>query len=428
MSITCGKVDIILNFIISIFGPQVKISDHQNYLILFFVILMIANACKVSQKTSGTKTDADMDTIYTQVDSIDLEEIPEIYITQQGDTLYSLDEEVEIETYRVLPDSVTLMAVGDIMMGTNYPNSSYLPANTGSYLWNDVCDLLSSADITFGNLEGTILDGEGEPKECNNPKYCYLFRMPAYLSENLTSCGFDLISVANNHANDFGASGRMSTQKILDSLGIGKAGSIESPYMVHKVNGIYIGFVAFAPNKGTLLFHNQQHAVEIIKDLDSLSDMVVVSIHGGAEGPENQNVTRKREFYFGEDRGNIWEFSHTLIDAGADVILGHGPHVPRAIEVYNERLIAYSLGNFLTYGRFNLSGPAGLAPVLEANLTVEGKFLSGKIHSFKQSYSYGPQFDREYTASKTIKKLTAEDFPESQIFIEDDGRIFYIQN
>tara|TARA_Y100001972_G_scaffold128563_1_gene190209 strand:- start:2307 stop:3524 length:1218 start_codon:yes stop_codon:yes gene_type:complete len=405
----------------------VNIHDRLYYILCLLLILIIVNACKTSQKSLSQSSPIAEDTLQQAVDSVTLE-LPVYYITQKGDTLLSLDEEVSIETYRVLPDSISLMAVGDIMMGTNFPNSSYLPAKDGSYLWNDVCDLLSSADITFGNLEGTMLDGEGEPKECNNPKACYLFRMPSYLSGNLTRCGFDLISIANNHANDFGPTGRKSTQRILDSLGIGQAGSIESPYTIHKIGGLYVGFVAFAPNKGTLLFHNQEQAIEIVKELDSLADLIVVSIHGGAEGADNQNITRKREFYYGEDRGNIYEFSHILIDHGADVILGHGPHVPRAMEVYKERIIAYSLGNFLTYGRFNLKGAAGLAPILEANLAVDGKFLSGQIHSFRQSYTNGPLKDSGKTAAATIKKLSEEDFPENQIFIEEDGRIFYIQN
>ncbi len=405
----------------------VKICDPRYRIYYFILLFAIVNSCKISQKTTSQTSVSITDSLLQVVDTIDLE-ITQYFVTQKGDTLLSLDEEVFIETFRVLPDSISLMAVGDIMMGTNFPNASYLPANDGAYLWNGVCELLASADITFGNLEGTMLDGEGEPKECKNPKACYLFRMPSYLSANLTKCGFDLISVANNHANDFGPSGRARTQQILDSLRIGKAGSIESPYTIHKINGLYIGFVAFAPNKGTLLFHNQEQAIQIVTELDSLADMVVVSIHGGAEGVDNQHITRKREFYYGEDRGNIYEFSHTLIDYGADVILGHGPHVPRALEVYKERLIAYSLGNFLTYGRFNLRGAAGLAPILEANLTVDGKFLSGQIHSFRQSYTNGPLNDSGMTAATTIKKLSEEDFPENEIFIEEDGRIFYIQN
>ena len=69
---------------------------------------------------------------------------------------------------------------------------------------------------------------------------------------------------------------------------------------------------------------------------------------------KNQRVTREREYYYGENRGNVYELAHLMVDHGADVILGHGAHVVRAIEVYNQRVIAYSLGNFLTYSRFNL--------------------------------------------------------------------------
>ncbi len=186
--------------------------------------------------------------------------------------------------------------------------------------------------------------------------------MPTRLATNLVDCGFDLLSVANNHANDFGPVGRKVTRKTLDSLGLTSAGSTEHPYTIAEIGNLKVGFVAFAPNKGTLTFYNAEYARSIVTMLDSLSDLVIISIHGGAEGAKNMHVTRAREFYFGEDRGNIYEFSHAMIDAGADLVLGHGPHVVRAIEVYKNRLIAYSLGNFLTYGRFNLKGANGESP------------------------------------------------------------------
>ena len=387
---------------------------------------MFATSCRVTKPAKNQDTKDTLDA--TSIVKDTLPEAPPIYITQKGDTLENFEEEVAIALERVLPDSVSVAAVGDIMMGTNFPNAAYLPADSGAYLWNDTRGLLSAADITFGNLEGTILDGEGDPKECKNPKACYLFRMPSYLSAHLVESGFDLLSLANNHANDFGIPGRKSTQRILDSIGISHAGAIEQPYTVSLINGLYIGFVAFAPNKGTLLFHNQQKALEIIHKLDSITDIVFVSIHGGAEGAKNQHITREREFYFGEDRGNIYEFSHLLIDNGADIILGHGPHVARAIEVYKNKLIAYSLGNFLTYGRFNLKAESGLAPLLVAHLSPTGEFLSGRIHAFRQSYTNGPIKDPLGQAITTIKKLSEEDFPENEIIIEEDGRIFYIQN
>jgi poly-gamma-glutamate capsule biosynthesis protein CapA/YwtB (metallophosphatase superfamily) len=392
-------------------------------LILPLLFLLVLYSCKTA-KLATTQTSV-VDPIIVPLDTLIQKPL---YITQKGDTLPSLDLEVDIAIKRLLPDTISIAAVGDIMMGTNYPNKSYLPADNGKFLWNESREILKNADITFGNLEGTILDGEGDPKECNNPKACYLFRMPTSITSNLVDCGFDLMSVANNHANDFGTVGRISTQKTLDSLGIVTAGSIENPYTITKINGMRIGFVAFAPNKGTLGFYDTARAIAIIKELELESDMVIVSIHGGAEGAANQHLTRKREFYFGEDRGNIYEFSHLMIDNGADVIIGHGPHVSRAIEVYKKRIISYSLGNFCTYGRFNLTGANAVAPILISKVSASGEFLTGEIISFKQTYADGPKFDPTLTASRTISKLSQEDFPENEIFVDEKGRIIYLHN
>ncbi|MDE0470595.1 MAG: CapA family protein [Ekhidna sp.] len=348
-------------------------------------------------------------------------------ITQQVDTLPGLSEEVEIQISGSLPDTVIIMGVGDIMMGTNFPNESYLPSDTGRYLWKEVAPILRSADITFGNLEGVILNEGGQQKKCNNPKLCYLFRTPEYLAKNFIDCEFDLMSIANNHANDFGKTGRISTQKVLDSLKIGHAGSIEQPFTIKNIGYLKVGFCAFAPNKGTASIHQTENIKSIIQHLDSLSDIVIASFHAGAEGSEHRHVTRKKEYYYGEDRGDVFELAHLMIDLGADVVFGHGPHVVRAIEVYQNKMIAYSLGNFLTYGRFNLEGYAGEAPILELRTDTNGKFLSGQIHSFRQHYNLGPGIDPNFSSLKTIQQLSLGDFPENPIFIDDNGSIQYLE-
>lgn len=383
------------------------------------LLLFVLHACKVSSPTITPSP------VSTQQDTIPA---PPVYVTQKGDTLDSLLMPIDISIHRLLPDTVLIRGVGDIMMGTQYPSTSYLPGGNGEYLWDDVRELLLSADITFGNLEGTVLDGEGDPKECANPKACYLFKMPVRFTPNLLQNGFDLLSLANNHANDFGEPGRMSTLSVLDSIGIAVAGSVERPYSITTIGHLKVGFIAFAPNKGTLGFYDVAYASSLVAHLDSLSDLVVVSIHGGAEGADNMHVTRQTEYYYGENRGDIYNFSHRMVDVGADIIFGHGPHVVRGVEVYNDRLIAYSLGNFLTYGRFNLKGPAGQAPLIEVKTDATGKFLEGKVHSFKQSYTYGPQVDPTGSAMKTMRSLSDEDFPENPIKIDEEGRIIYIQN
>jgi hypothetical protein len=388
----------------------------KNLIILIFIL----GSCKTQKPIveNTQPTTLTMDSIVMKVDSVYL-------ITQTGDTLPDLNQEVDILIERLLPDTISLIGVGDIMMGTNFPNASYLPRDTGRFLWDDVRDILKGADITFGNLEGTILNEGGEQKECNDPKLCYLFRSPEYLTENFRESGFDLLSVANNHANDFGSAGRLNTQRILDSLGITHAGSIDQPFTILKIGQIKVGFCAFAPNRGTVSIHKSEKIKATLLHLDSLSDIVVASFHAGAEGSKHQNVTRKREIYYGEDRGNVYELAHFMIDNGADVVLGHGPHVVRAIEVYQNRMIAYSLGNFLTYGRFNLRGLAGEAPILEIKINAEGEFQKGKIHAFRQSYTLGPRKDANLSAIKTIQRLSLEDFPENPVTIDDLGNINY---
>ena len=103
---------------------------------------------------------------------------------------------------------------------------------------------------------------------------------------------------------------------------------------------------------------------------------------------------------------------------------GHGPHVPRAIELYKGHLIAYSLGNFCTPYRVYLLGKAGHAPILEVNINKEsGKFISGKIHSFIQERGIGPRIDKNNIVAKNIKKLTLSDFPDTELTISDNGVI-----
>lgn len=321
------------------------------------------------------------------------------------------------------PKTVKLIGVGDLMLGTNYPNSSYLPPNDGKDLLQPVKDILIKGDVTFGNLEGVLLTGEGSVKKCSNPNVCYAFKMPDHYIDYLVEVGFNLLSIANNHIRDFGSVGTANTLRILNEAGITHAGLEECPYTTFKKDDITYGFAAFAPNTGTIKINDYANARKIISHLDSISDIVIVSFHGGAEGSAMKHITRKTEIFLGENRGNPYEFARMAIDAGADVVLGHGPHVTRAIDVYKGRFIAYSLGNFATYGRFNLSGPNGIAPIIELTLSVDGTFISGKIYSTKQLGEGGPVIDKENRALKEIQELMRTDIPESILNIESDGDI-----
>lgn len=321
-------------------------------------------------------------------------------------------------------DTITVIGVGDIMMGTNYPDKGGLPPNDGIDLFKEVASTLQNADVTMGNLEGVLLDEGGTAKTCRDPKVCYVFRSPVRYAQNLAVAGFDLMSLANNHAGDFGDVGRRSSMKALDEVGIKHAGLTTTPYVVFEKNGVRYGFTAFAPNSGCLSLNDLATAKAIVQKLDSLSDVVIVSFHGGAEGPQHQHVPRKNEIFYGENRGNVYAFAHGLIDSGADIIFGHGPHVTRAIEVYKNRFIAYSLGNFCTYSGINVSGVNGLAPIIKVYASPQGEFMKAKITSTNQTFRAHVKIDAQQQVLTRIQQLTREDFPESTLKISDDGWVF----
>jgi len=307
------------------------------------------------------------------------------------------------------------------MLGTDYPQD-HLPPNDGAQLLATMSPVLQRADIAFGNLEGTLLDG-GEPvKQCVDPARCYLFRSPARYAGNFQQAGFDVISLANNHARDFGEEGRNASMRALEQVGIqhsGRMGDIAS----WTVKGQRVAMIAFAPFKNSHDMLDVSAAQALVARVKAVHDIVLISFHGGAEGLDALRIPFAREFYYGEDRGDVVEFAHAVIEAGADVVLGHGPHVPRALELYQGRLIAYSLGNFCTYYGISVAGLKGLAPVLEITITGNGEFVGGRIISARQQRPLGPQPDASHEAARLMKSLTEQDFPDTPLFVDVTGII-----
>jgi poly-gamma-glutamate capsule biosynthesis protein CapA/YwtB (metallophosphatase superfamily) len=323
-------------------------------------------------------------------------------------------------------DTITIIGVGDMMLGTKYPSSpNYLPPNGDcSPLLSEVKPILLDADITFGNCEGVIADDISTAKGCNSTTNCYRFCMPEKFADCFLEAGFDILSIGNNHVEDLGTYGSNNTVKVLKEKGFHFAGLTSCPYTTFEKNSIKYGFTAFAPNSGTNLITDIKNARSIVKHLDSICDIVIVSFHGGAEGVSHQHVTRQTETFLGQDRGNVYEFAHAMIDEGADLLFGQGPHVTRAVEVYKNRLIMYSLGNFCTYNRFSLTGPSGLAPIVKVFVNKKGEFYKAKVTSVEQYADNGPKLDSQNRALKKIQELTKSDFPELNITIQDNGEIF----
>jgi poly-gamma-glutamate capsule biosynthesis protein CapA/YwtB (metallophosphatase superfamily) len=247
--------------------------------------------------------------------------------------------------------------------------------------------------------------------------------MPTRYTKYLREAGFDVMSVANNHALDFGTVGQLSTRRSLDAQGIKHAGGDRMKFSTAylDVKGKKVAFIGFAHNAVSPNVNDLVTAKRLVAEADKLADIVVVSFHGGAEGAAYQNVPKQTEVFFGEKRGNLPLFARTVIDAGADLVLGHGPHVLRGMEIYKNRLIAYSLGNFATYGWFSLKNETALTVILEAHLASDGKFIGGQIHSGRQEGRGIPTLDPSGDAIKKIKALSKADFANTTPNIADDG-------
>ena len=320
---------------------------------------------------------------------------------------------------------ISIAAVGDMMIGTDFPEN-HLPDDDAVSFLNAVAPTLSSVDVAFGNLEGVLLDG-GEPgKKCSNPKACYLFRSPTRYAQHFAAAGFDVLSLANNHARDFGEKGRTSSMQAIAAAGMHHSGR-EDDFATFTIGNVSIAVLAYAVTRNSNMMLDYELAKQTVTMFADSYDVVIVSFHGGAEGRDAMHIPFAEEEYYGEPRGDVVLFARLVVDAGADLVIGHGPHVVRAMERYNERLIAYSLGNFATYYGISVEREKGIAPILLVTLDGEGRFVEGEIVSTYQPRPAGPQLDEKMRALHLIHRLSIDDFGEPGIQFLPDGAILPIE-
>jgi len=335
--------------------------------------------------------------------------------------IYRLDEGTN-DLY--IGPEIVVTAVGDVMLGTAFPEESLLPPNDGAGLLAEVTPLLRHGDVIFGNLEGPLVD-TGISAKCRGKAEgrCFAFRVPTRYGKYLKDAGFTVMGLANNHAMDFGQEGRDSSRQTLEAMQIAHTGEVGDIARL-TVKGRKIAVIALATYPGAYNFLDLDDSLQTIRSLRAESDLVIVGFHGGAEGATHQHVPEGDETFLGEDRGDLRRFTHAAVDAGADLVLGSGPHVVRAMEVYKGKLIAYSLGNFATYGPFNLSAENGLSLVLEAHLAGDGKFMRGRAYAVKQDKPGGPKLDPEMKILPVLRALSNADFKQNGIVVGPQGELW----
>ncbi len=312
---------------------------------------------------------------------------------------------------------VSIADVGDTMMGS--PPWGLPPAN-GRYLFSSVTgDLVGN--VVTGNLEGTLTGPTGTSKCGAGPSStCFAFRSPPSYANNLKRAGFTVMNGANNHSHDFGVAGQLNTARALKGVGIrytGPPGTIA----IQRVGGVSVAVLGFAPYNWANDSTNLSGVAALVRKAAREANVVIVHVHAGAEGVAAQHVRPGTEYYLGENRGNVLAFAHTAIAAGADLVVGSGPHVLRGMQFWRGRLIAYSMGNFVGYRAFGLGGVLSQSAVLQVTLHGNGQFVSGRIRPVALNGS-GVPYPGGYAISD-IRTLSREDFGATAAHVSANGVI-----
>ena len=283
--------------------------------------------------------------------------------------------------------------------------------------------MLGGADITFANLEETLSSG-GSSKCGGGSPNCYAFQAPPSFAKNLSRAGIDIVNLANNHAFDFLADGLRQTHRALKGAGVKHTGAPRRLIVMRK-GGLRIAFLGFASYKWANRIENVPAASRLVRAAAARNDLVIVAFHGGAEGSDKTHVPHGTEMAYGENRGDLRRFAHAVVDAGADLVVGSGPHVVRGMERVRGRLVAYSTGNFAGYNNFSTGGTLSYSGILRVTLNPDGSFVSGRWFSVLLDGDAIPHLDPAGGAARLVAQLSREDFGARAPRIAADGTISF---
>lgn len=337
-------------------------------------------------------------------------------------------------------DAVRVCAGGDVAFGTNLsdawrgtaaarwgvrpaalPEPAALARRIGALVPED-------ADVVLLNVEGAIGAGAAPSKCGANSTACYAIRMPPASAEALRAVAPDATvvgTVANNHSRDAGASGFERTREALEAAGLVVTGADTLATPLLTPAGDTIAVLGFATSPGTPNDVRDLAAVRRhVRRAAERYGRVIVTMHMGAEGRAAQRTADRTEIFYGASRGNPVAFADAAVESGASMVIGHGPHVLRAVEWRGDgSLVAYSLGNLLTFGPFSTAEPLDRGALLCATLAPDGAVEDAALIPTRQRVAGQLAADPQRRALALVDSLSRLDFPRTGARVRPDGRV-----
>lgn len=343
----------------------------------------------------------------TAAGSIHLYGLPEIIAPAQA---YAPPQPINlpIKIVRKAEDNtpIVIRAVGDVVLGSNYPKQR-LPGAADKQRIAALHQELRRADIVLGNLEGVLSD-QGKSRKNTALPNLFTFRMPEAYAATLREMGFDVMSLANNHSMDFGEGGLQSTVNALKAQGIQPVGVPGAAIATIKIRNTTVAFLNYSYLPAFARIDDEQRIAAEIKQARAAASLVVVSVHGGKEGTIAIGAPDGDEYFMHEYRGDMLKFAHFAIDSGASAVFGHGPHVVRPYEIYKDKPIFYSLGNFVGYRSLSTKGKLAHSIVAEVRFSPQGQLLGAGIIPLKLDKSGIPAVDYSAASLQTLDALLDE--------------------
>jgi hypothetical protein len=339
---------------------------------------------------------------------------------------------------RSLRAPVRVCAGGDVTLGTNLDTAwtrvasarlrtRFQQRDDPASLLVPLRPLVADAEIVLLNVESAIGSGKAPTKCGARSSNCFAFRAPpssAAALRALRGGGTVVGNIANNHARDAGSEGRDSTIAALARAGVVVTGADSIATAVPTAAGDTLGVLGFYTSDSTPDARDTAAVRRFVSRAAERYPAVIVTMHLGGEGRDAQRTTDAPERFLGIDRGNPVAFADAAVRGGAALVVGHGPHVLRAVE-WREggALIAYSLGNLLTYGPFRLREPANRGAVLCATIDRNGRPRDAELRPTHQLAPGVMRRDANARALALVDSLGRLDFPTTGARVARSGRL-----